>query len=89
MMKDKNAELALKEITPYISDFICVDRFGYNSIPSEELVKIIKGLGKKAFSVYDIKLAITEAKELVKEDGLVLICGSLFLASIARKLYLD
>lgn len=88
MQKDKNAKLALKEIAPYITDFVCVDGFSENAMPAEELVRIIKSLGKKAFSVYDVRLAITEAKEFIKDGDLLLICGSLYLASTARKIYI-
>jgi len=88
MLKDKKAEDAISEIAPFVSEFICVEGFHPNAIPADELVKIISSMGKNAFAVYDIKLAITEAKNLIEKDGLLLMCGSLYLASIARKIYL-
>jgi folylpolyglutamate synthase/dihydropteroate synthase len=84
-----NIKEAIKEISPYVSEFICVDDFSSQAIPADELVDIIKAYNKSAFSVYDVRLAITEAKDYVKGNGMLLICGSLFLASVARKIILE
>jgi len=88
MLKDKNALASLKEIAPFVSEFICVEGFHPNEVCAGELVKILNSLGKNAFAIYDINLALIEAKNLISEDGLLLICGSLYLSSLARKIYL-
>ncbi len=88
MVRDKNARESIKQILPYISEFICVDGFAANAVPAGELADIIKSLGKNAFEVYDIDYAISEAKEIINDAGLLVICGSLYLASTARKIYL-
>lgn len=89
MIRDKNVKEAIKEISPYVSEFICVDDFSPQAIPADELVDIIKVYNKSAFSVYDVRLAITEAKNYIKGNDMLLICGSLYLASVARKIILE
>ena len=86
MTKDKNYQDTLKSLIPLFNDYICVDSFSENSIDSEILVKYFRRHKKNAISVYDLRLAVTEAREMVEYDGLLLICGSLYLASEARKI---
>lgn len=89
MIKEKNIEESISQLAPFVSDFICVDGFAPNAVPAEELVRVIKSFNKNAFSVYDIDLAVKEAVSLVNDNGLLVICGSLFLASVARKIFVE
>ena len=89
MIKEKNIEESISQLAPYVSDFICVDGFAPNAVPAEELIRVIKSFNKNAFSVYDIDLAVKEAVSLVNDNGLLVICGSLFLASVARKIFVE
>ena len=88
MMREKNIKDTLKEIAPYISEFICVEGFHPNAMPANELADIITSLGSNAFAVYDMELAIKEAKKLISEKDLLVIFGSLYLSSQARKIYM-
>lgn len=85
MTKEKDAESTIKEIIPFFNDFICVDDFGKNAYNADILAKMLRGYKKNAVSIYDLKLAVSEAREMVGDNGLLLICGSLYLASEVRK----
>ncbi len=89
MKKDKNVEATVAELIPHISEFICVDGFDENSVRADELASMINRMGGKAFFVYETDLAISEAKNIASKNDLLLICGSLYLASSARKIYLN
>ncbi len=89
MMKGKDVKASVAEISPVITDFICVDGYNPNELEAEELVKIIKSNGKNAFAINDVNLAILTAKDIVTRNGLLLICGSLYLASEARKYLIE
>ncbi len=89
MVKDKNVRESISQIVPYVSDFICVEGFSPRAVSADDLVKVIKSFKKNAFSVYDIDLAVKEAVNLVNDDGMLVICGSLFLASVARKIFVE
>lgn len=89
MVKDKNVRESISQIIPYVSDFICVEGFSTRAVSADDLVQVIKSFKKKAFSVYDIDLAVKEAVNLINDDGMLVICGSLFLASVARKIFVE
>lgn len=86
MTKEKDIESTIKEIVPYFNDFICVDSFSANAEDAEHIAKLLRQYKKNAISIFDMKLAVDEAREMVGENGLLLICGSLYLASEVRKI---
>lgn len=88
MVKDKQLKATIQQLAPYITEFICVDGYADNAVRSDQLSSIIREIGLRAFSVYDLNLALTQAKDLINHDDMLLICGSLYLASDARKKYI-
>ena len=63
--------------------------YAIRSYYADELASMINRMGGKAFFVYETDLAISEAKNIASKNDLLLICGSLYLASSARKIYLN
>lgn len=89
MLKDKNIEASIKEMLPYIKDYICIDGFHPNAVSADELALIIEKNGGQAYPIVNMKFAINEAKKMISEDSLLLICGSLYLASQVRKMFIN
>ncbi len=79
--KDYKEEMAmLKEIA---HSFVTVTPSGPRALDSEELLKIT---GKGVSFGEDLEGALLYAKREAGEDGLIIICGSLYLASSIRNL---
>lgn len=76
MMEDKDWRHALENITPYIDRCICVDGFAPKTVPSQTLAEMFK-----AAECMRIDNAVQRAADLAGENGMVLIAGSLYLAS--------
>ena len=87
MLKEKNAHNAIKELTGLVDEFICVDGYYPLETPKGELKDIIEKLGGKArisdLFLYDLIKTVQQENQ----DGLTLICGSLFLAAKVKGLY--
>lgn len=76
MMEDKDWRHALSNITPYIDRCICVDGFAPRAVPSGQLAEMFP-----AAECMPTENAVKRAVELAGENGMVLIAGSLYLAS--------
>lgn len=87
MLKDKEYETALSEITPYISEFICVDGFHPNAVDARKLADTLEAHGKSAIAVKGLSLVNEIIKNMIPEKALLIICGSLYLTSAIRKEY--
>ena len=81
MLKEKNVQNAVKELVGIVDKFICVDGFYPLEMPKGELKDAIELVGGRA------EISNLPLDELIKSmqneipNGLVLICGSLFLAA--------
>ncbi len=87
MMSDKNAKKTVKCLVDKVDEFFCVDDFAYNSFAANKINEIITKCAGQSTILYSTENAIEKTKELAKENDLILICGSLYLASYARKIY--
>lgn len=78
MLEEKQVSLAVENLLPVISEFVCVDGFNPNEISAINLCKMIEDLGgqAKAFSTFEKSL-----DHAVSKKGAVVVCGSLYLAS--------
>lgn len=80
MMEDKDWETAIGFITRYIDYGICVDGFAPKTVFAPKLAdKFIKG------ETSSLKNAVAKAAKLAGEHGMVIVAGSLYLASALHK----
>lgn len=82
MMNGKDAEYAGKRLSKILDTAICADGYIENNMDARKLMKYFSCPCEAA----DYKTALARAMELAKEKkSAVLICGSLYLASAARR----
>jgi len=81
MMKDKNYEYAIKTLTPLCSRIYTVTASNPRSMPAKELAKLIKPYCSKVKAVDSIEKAYLKANKKAEENDVVLVSGSLYLAS--------
>ncbi len=80
MMEDKDWETAIGFITRYIDYGICVDGFAPKTVFAPKLADMfIRG------ETSNLKNAVTKAVEIAGEHGMVIIAGSLYLASTLQQ----
>ncbi|MBQ9375283.1 MAG: bifunctional folylpolyglutamate synthase/dihydrofolate synthase [Ruminococcus sp.] len=81
MIKGKDSADAIKQLIPFVDEFICVDGFYPQERSKAELAEIITNAGGKA-KVSELTAEMTLEKLMQENlDGVNLVCGSLFLAS--------
>lgn len=76
MLKTKDIKNTLANISPIIDTAICVDGFSPYAQAAEELMKYFKSAEKSS-----VKKSFEKAKALAGTNGLIIIGGSLYLAS--------
>lgn len=82
MMNGKNPEYAGKRLSEILDTAICADGYIENNMDARELMKYFSC----PCEACDYKTALKKAMELAEEkNSAVLICGSLYLASAARR----
>lgn len=84
MLKDKNYEEMIKELTLIAKEFITVTPNNSRALTSVELKKVIEDLGFSAISAKSIKEAVDIGLKITKEDEVLLFCGSLYMIGEAR-----
>ncbi len=80
MMEDKDWRTAIGYISRYIDRAICVDGFAPKTVFAPKLAEMFS-----EGEVSSIKDAVSRAVFLAGKDGMVMIAGSLYLASAIRK----
>ncbi len=79
MKDDKDWQTSVKHIAGYIDVAVCVDGFAPKTVPAEKLASMFrKG------EVSDMSRAVPRAVSLAGNTGMVLIAGSLYLASAVQ-----
>lgn len=81
MMEDKDWQTALGFITRYIDYGICVDGFAPRTVFAPKLEEMFRSA-----AVMSLKDAVPRAMALAGDKGMVVIAGSLYLASAFQKL---
>lgn len=81
MMEDKDWQTALGFMTRYIDYGICVDGFAPRTVFAPKLEEMFRSA-----AVMSLKDAVPRAMALAGEKGMVIIAGSLYLASAFQKL---
>lgn len=87
MLDSKDWQSALSELLPAIAEVIFIDGFADGSVPSNVLMEFAASTGCKCSCEKELKAAIELACEKARNGkGYVLVTGSLYLASEARKI---
>ncbi len=86
MMKDKNAAESLKHLAGVVNKAIAVKVDNPRCMEAEDLRELLVGLGVKASAAPSVAEAV-EAARGDPETGAVIVCGSLYLVSEARKIF--
>ena len=89
MIRDKNVKACVSNIIPLADEIICVDGFFRSALSSEELATVIRSCGKQEVTTMSMKSCKEILEEIVKPDDMVVICGSLYLASQIRGYFVD
>lgn len=88
MIKGKDSTDAIKQLVPFVDEFVCVDGYYALENSKEELARIVTNAGGKAR--ISSLLAEDTLEKIMQEnrDGVNLVCGSLFLASRIKSIQL-
>lgn len=86
MLKSKDWQGALKEILPVFAEVIFIDGFADGCVPKEELMQFAQTLGAVAQCEEDLSVALEKLCDKAGEKGYAMITGSLYLASVMRKM---
>ncbi|MBP9989116.1 MAG: bifunctional folylpolyglutamate synthase/dihydrofolate synthase [Ruminococcus sp.] len=86
MMKDKEYMEAIKKLMPLCSKVYATTSSNPRSIPAKELAKDIKPYNSKVKAIDEPAKAYEKALKKAGEKDMVLVCGSLYLASDVKKL---
>lgn len=88
MLKDKDVSSSLDCILPHFNAVIAVPVEGSpRGIKPKELAKLSQGKCKEIYVEETVQSGIEKAYEISKEDGLIVIAGSLHLSTKVLKLY--
>ena len=85
-LSDKQPEKLIQAMTPFIDKLYTVDVFGSRAIPKSELAQMAKKYISDTQPATSLEIAIETA---IKNKENLIVFGSLYLASDARKIILD
>ena len=83
--EDKDIQGMLDELMPLVRELITVKSFHPRAIDPDELVEMAAAYGHQVECIENIPTALEKALQLVGDDGLILITGSIFVVAEARK----
>jgi len=84
MMKDKDVESCVALYADVASDAVATQISYPRAMPCGELRGLLAAHGVNAEAIESIPAALERAEELAGEDGIVLVCGSLYLVGEVR-----
>ncbi len=83
--EDKDIQGMLAELMPMVKTLVAVRSFHPRAIDPDKLVEMAGSYGRDIDCIEDIPQAVERAQQLVGQDGLVLVTGSIFVVAEARK----
>jgi dihydrofolate synthase/folylpolyglutamate synthase len=83
--EDKDIAGMFIELMPLVKELIAVKSFHPRAINPDKLVDMAQTFGHPIACIEDIPQAVEKALQMVSEDNLVLVTGSIFVVSEARK----
>jgi len=84
MMKDKDVEGCIALYADLAKEAVATQVDYPRAMPHEELCELLKNKGVNAVSESTIPAAVERAKKIAGEDGIVLVCGSLYVVGEVR-----
>lgn len=82
MIDTKNYQRGIEKIAHYADKVFVADDFAPNAVPAEKLAEISRTAGTHTEVCHSLNDAVEKAKILaIENNGIVVICGSLYLAS--------
>lgn len=84
VLKDKDYETLLEYLAPLADRFLAVAPDNHRALPAVELALVARDYCNKVFSYDDNFEAIGQALNNQKEDEVLVVCGSLYLAGQVR-----
>jgi dihydrofolate synthase/folylpolyglutamate synthase len=84
--KDKDLHGQLRALLPLFSDVVATPYLeNPRSVPPQDVARAVLSLsGREAAIAFDPSTALARAREITPPEGLICVCGSLFLAAEAR-----
>lgn len=89
MMKDKDVSSCTTLYAQIAPQAVCTQVDYPRALPASDLAALCRAQGMAAVSVPSVPQALARARELAGEDGLVIVCGSLYLVGDIRLLLHD
>ena len=89
MLADKDVDRSLKEVLPLLQEVIAVEPDNPRKMTAEELAEAAKPLCPLVSPGKDLLSAYREARQKAGPSGVVLVFGSLYLASAVRPIILS
>jgi dihydrofolate synthase/folylpolyglutamate synthase len=83
--EDKDIEGMFTELMPVVKELIAVKSFHPRAIDPDKLVDMADRFGHPVACIEDIPQAMEKALQLVGDNDLVLVTGSIFVVAEARK----
>ena len=83
--EDKDIEGMFTELMPLVKELIAVKSFHPRAIDPDKLVDMAQTFGHPTACIEDISQAVEKGMQMVGEDDLMLVTGSIFVVAEARK----
>ncbi len=87
--EDKDIAGMFSELIPSVKELIAVKSFHPRAIDPDKLVEMAHTFGYSVTCIEDIPQAVEQALQMVSEDDLVLVTGSIFVVAEARKYWVS
>lgn len=84
-MSDKPADLMLQALAPLEAEFVLTSIKAERAFSAEQLLKVAAARRLRAVTEPDAGQALRRATAMAGEDGLVIVCGSLYLVGEIKK----
>ncbi len=84
VLEDKSYEEMILNILPFAETFYCVSVDSPRALPAEKLAEVIRRLGASAEAFSSRRQAVEKAMEDAGKEGVVVVCGSLYLIGEVR-----
>lgn len=85
MMRDKDYGYAVRKLAPLCERIYTTEASNPRAMPAKELAKEIKPFCKRVKAESSPEKAFAKAMKKAKDDDVILVCGSLYLASDVKK----
>ena len=85
MMRDKDYGYAVRKLAPLCERIYTTEASNPRTMPAKELAKEIKPFCKRVKAENSPEKAFAKAMKKAKDDDVILVCGSLYLASDVKK----